>query len=161
MIRVLRTAEIETWLIEQLALTPVPTFREIRAARERSSANFENCTPGRMLALANSSITWLMGGDARPALLVVHEHAIWESSELRSLFGLLRGEPCSTADLDARPGQAFEPHQSDRLSEALWLSMCFGWGVRVHAAQTARVIQIDHDGNLWHLESQGTMAADL
>jgi hypothetical protein len=161
MIQVLRTAEIETWLIEQLALTPIPTFREIRAARQHPSANFEKQTPGRMLALATTSIRWLMDDGARPALLVVHEHGIWGSSELRSLFGLLRGDSCTIADLDASPGHAFEPRQPDRLSEALWLTMCFGWGVRVHAAQTARVIQTDHDGNLWLLGSPGTMPTEL
>jgi hypothetical protein len=161
MIQVLRSAEIQTWLIEQLALTPGPAFREIRAACQRPSASFENRTPGRLLALTTASIRWLMDVGARPTLLVVHEHGIWGSSELRSLFGLLRGDSCSIADLDASPGHAFEPYQSDRLSEALWLSMCFGWGVRVHAAQTARVIQTDHDGNLWLLGSPGTMPTEI
>ncbi len=107
-----------------------------------------------MLALAIASARWLMEDGVRSVLLVVHEDGIWESSELRSPFGLLRGDSGSIADLDAHSGHAFELHQSDRLLEAHWLSVCFGCGVRIHAAPHARIIQIDHDGNLWYLVSQ-------
>ena len=156
MIRTLTATEIESWLVEHDALATVPTFREIRVDREHSTVNFENDTPGRMLVHARSSIAWLLAGEARPALLVVHEQGIWDSAELRSLFGLLRADSCSITDLADRPGHAFEPDQSDRLTEALWLSMCFGWGVRVHVARNDRMIQTDHDGHLWRRDPHPT-----
>ncbi len=150
MIQTLSSQEIEQWLTEQHADHPHPEFHKLRAAHPRQS--FENLPPRRLLSLAHTSLAWLLGENERPALLVVHEHGVWASSELPRLFGLIRGDACSTEALESRPGHAFAPDQSDRLREAFRLTMCFGWGVRLHAAETARVVQTDHDGHLTRLD---------
>lgn len=152
MVPPLSQQEIDAWLRDHHAEHPHPSFGDVRKQRPTPSVNFESRTPGQVLGLAREALHWLVGGESRSTLLVIHEYGVWPSAELLSLFALVRGDASSYGLLESAPGQAFRPDEGDPLLHALWLSMCFGWGVRVHAEGTGRVVQTDHDGFLWRLE---------
>lgn len=154
--RLCTPSEVQDWLDQLPVGGAIPEFRGLRREKRADRQYFEDETPRKLAALARQSIRWLLqlGTDdsSGETMLIIHEHGIWESDEFRPLVGLLRSDTASVEEVDLRPGQIFPPTESSRLEEALWLSMCFGWGVRIYARNAARFIQTDHDGHLWRVD---------
>lgn len=154
--RLCTLSEVKDWLDQLRISAEIPDFHRLGREERDAGQYFEDETPRKLAALARESIRWLLqfraGESPGETKLVIHEHGIWESNEFRPLFGLIRSDSASIEEIKRRPGHIFAPTEFSSLGEALWLSMCFGWGVRIYARDVARIIQTDHDGHLWGVD---------
>lgn len=110
------------------------------------SGSIERLPASSLYHLARHAVRWVQETGDQWTLVWVREIGIWEGSEDRFLYQLVRKSHGDSQSVEQTPGHAFLRCEVEDGVAVAFLSLSNGWGVSLLAAGSSRAINIDHDG---------------